>query len=192
MPDVRPLTAAMQTHSQLEKNITFSRLRAQFNACYRELNRIAHNKLRNENANITLDTSALVHEVYFKLHGHKEFQYQNNAHLIAIAAITMRRILVDYARQKRRQKRGGESLRLTYGAIADPAMTTPEQILELNDLLVELKQNNKRQGKVVEYHFFGGYKHEEIAQLLAVSIDTVRRDWRLARAWLSSQLNPHI
>ena len=189
MPEVTALTAAaMQPQAPLQ-NAAFSRLKAQFNACYRELSRIAHSKLRDENANITLDTSALVHEVYFKLHGHKEFQYQNNTHFIAIAAIAMRRILVDYARQKRRQKRGGDSMRLTYGAIADPAMTTPEQILQLNDLLVELKQKNKRQGRVVEYHFFGGYKHEEIAQLLEVSIDTVRKDWRLARAWLSSQLS---
>ena len=184
----------MQTYVQ-SQNPSFrpriSLLKAQFNACYRELNRIAHHKLKDENLNFTLDTSALVHEVYFKLHGQKEFQFQNNAHFIAIAAITMRRVLVDYARQRKRQKRGGSNLFLTYGAIVDPVMTTPEQILQLHDFLNQLKQINKRQSKVVEYHFFGGYKHEEIAQLLDVSVDTVRRDWRLARAWLSSQLNSY-
>lgn len=178
------------THSQ---NAAFrpgmAVLKAQFNACYQELNRIAHSKLRNANPNFTLDTCALVHEVYFKLHGQSEFQFRNNAHFIAIAAISMRRVLVDYARRRKREKRGGNSFFLTYGAVADPVMTTPEQILQLHDLLNQLKRINRRQSKVVEYHFFGGYKHEEIAQLLTVSVDTVRRDWRLAKAWLSNELN---
>ena len=165
-----------------------SLLRAQFQSCYNELSRIAHNKLRFEHPLHTFDTSALVHEVYDNMFRNKQNSFQNAAHFLAIAAIVMRRILIDYARQKKSQKRGGELVRMTYGAINDPVETTPEEILLLDESLRRLRQLNKRQSRVVEYYFFGGYKHEEIAEIMKVSIDTVRRDWRLAKAWLSSQM----
>lgn len=163
-------------------------LRAQFQACYNELGKIAHNKLRNEYPLHTLDTSALVHEVYDNMFRHEQYKFQNVSHFLSIAAIVMRRILIDYARQKKRQKRGGDLIRMTYGAIDNPVETTPEQILLLDESLKRLRQLNKRQSRVVEYYFFGGYKHEEIATIMNVSIDTVRRDWRLAKAWLSNEL----
>jgi RNA polymerase sigma factor (TIGR02999 family) len=118
----------------------------------------------------------------------KQQKFKNESHFLAIAAIVMRRILIDYARQKKRQKRGGDLLRMTYGAVAGPVETTPEEIILLDESLKRLRQMNKRQSRVVEYYFFGGYKHEEIATIMNVSIDTIRRDWRLAKAWLSSQI----
>lgn len=163
-------------------------LRAQFQSCYHELSRLAHNKLRYENQMHTFDTSALVHEVYDNMFRNKQFSFQNSSHFLAVAAIVMRRILIDYARQKKSQKRGGELIRMTYGAIDSPVETTPEEILQLDESLKRLRQLNKRQSRVVEYFFFGGYKHEEIAEIMNVSIDTIRRDWRLAKAWLSSQM----
>lgn len=163
-------------------------LRAQFQSCYTELSKIAHGKLRNEHPMHTFDTSALVHEVYDNMFRHEQYKFQNVSHFLAVAAIVMRRILIDYARQKKRQKRGGDLIRLTYGAIANPLETTPDEILLLDESLRRLRQLNKRQSRVVEYYFFGGYKHEEIANIMNVSIDTVRRDWRLAKAWLSSQI----
>jgi RNA polymerase sigma factor (TIGR02999 family) len=118
----------------------------------------------------------------------KQQKFKNESHFLAIAAIVMRRILIDYARQKKRQKRGGDLLRMTYGAVAGPVETTPEEIILLDESLKRLRQMNKRQSRVVEYYFFGGYKHEEIATIMNVSVDTIRRDWRMAKAWLSSQI----
>jgi RNA polymerase sigma factor (TIGR02999 family) len=163
-------------------------LRAQFQSCYSELSKIAHNKLRNEHALHTFDTSALVHEVYDNMFRQEQYKFQNVSHFLAVAAIVMRRILIDYARQKKRQKRCGDLIRMTYGAVVNPIETTPEEILLLDESLTRLRQLNKRQSRVVEYYFFGGYKHEDIASIMNVSIDTVRRDWRLAKAWLSSQI----
>lgn len=174
--------------SSLDKRNTVSVLRGQFQSCYDELSRIAHNKLRYEHALHTFDTSALVHEVYDNMFRHTQNKFRNETHFLAVAAIVMRRILIDYARQKKRQKRGGELIRMTYGAVANPVETTPEEILLLDESLKRLRQLNKRQSRVVEYYFFGGYKHAEIAGIMNVSIDTVRRDWRLAKAWLSFQM----
>lgn len=167
---------------------SLSHLRAQFQSCYHELSKIAHSRLRHEGAMHTFDTSALVHEVYENMYRNSQSGFQNTAHFLAIAAIVMRRVLIDYARQKKSQKRGGELVRMTYGGIDHAVETTPEEIINLDESLKRLRQLNKRQSRVVEYHFFGGYKHEEIARILDVSIDTVRRDMRLAKAWLSSQM----
>ena len=100
----------------------------------------------------------------------------------------MRRILINYARDKKRLKRGGDMIRMTYGDVQVPVQTTPEEILSLHECLKRLKKLNKRQARVVEYHFFGGFKHQEIADHLGVSEETIRRDWRLARAWLSLEM----
>ena len=169
-------------------NSNFADKRLMFEICYRELSKMASQKLRQEFSANTLDTSALVHEAYIKMEKHKN-DIENKDHFMAIAAICMRRFLVDYAKQKTRQKRGGKQVHLTYGDTNYSVVTTPEQILNLYEALVRLKAINNRYCRVVEYHFFGGYKHEEIAGLLSVSIDTVRRDWRLAKAWLSQELN---
>lgn len=136
----------------------------------------------------TFDTSALVHEAYENMFRNNQDRFQDSSHFLAIAAIVMRRILIDYARHKKSKKRGGELVRVTYGAVNDAVETTPEEILLLNDSLQRLRRLNKRQSRVVDYYFFGGYKREEIAGIMNISIDTVRRDWRLAKAWLSSQI----
>lgn len=159
-----------------------------FLACYDELSAMASQRLRNERSAYTLDTSALVHEAYLKMDKHEK-NANSRSHFLAIAAIVMRRFLVDYARQKQRMKRGGDQIQLTYGAIENPIETTPEEIINLNEALKRLKGVNNRHCRIVEFHFFGGYKHQEIANLLGVSIDTVRRDWRLAKAWLSKELS---
>ncbi|MHA7128974.1 ECF-type sigma factor [Algoriphagus namhaensis] len=165
----------------------FSAKRDMFLSCYDELSEMASRRLRSEYQSMTLDTSALVHEAYMKMDQHKKDTTDKN-HFLAIAAIVMRRYLVDYARQKNRLKRGGDQIRLTYGELDKPIHTTPEEILNLNDALTRLKAINNRYCRVVEYHFFGGYKHQEIAQMMGLSIDTIRRDWRLAKAWLSKEL----
>lgn len=171
---------------------SFGDLKHQFQQYYQELKHIAHQKLRYERINHTLDTAALVHEAYGKLYQQSNHQFRNSSHFLAIAAVSMRRILINYARDKKRQKRGGDMILMSYGEANIPLQTTPEEILVLHEVLKKLKLLNKRQGKVVEYHFFGGFKHHEIAEYLGVSEETVRRDWRLARAWLSIELKRHL
>jgi len=171
---------------------TLADLRHHFQAYYKELKKIAHEKLRYERINHTLDTAALVHEVYGKLYKQSRNRFQNSSHFLAIAAVSMRRILINYARDKKRLKRGGDVIQMSYGKADIPIQTTPEEILLLHEALKKLKNLNRRQGKVVEYHFFGGFKHQEIAEYLGVSEETVRRDWRLARAWLSLELKKQM
>ncbi|MDN3202689.1 ECF-type sigma factor [Algoriphagus sediminis] len=166
----------------------FGAKRNMFLSCYEELSAMASRKIKSEYQALTLDTSALVHEAYMKMDQQKKELTDKN-HFLAIAAIVMRRYLVDYARQKNRQKRGGDQIQLTYGQVDHAINTTPEEIIHLNDALTRLKGLNNRHCRVVEYHFFGGYKHHEIANMLGVSIDTIRRDWRLAKAWLSNELS---
>lgn len=172
-----------------KNEVHFSHKKRMFQVCYEELSIKASNKLKYEFNALTLDTSALVHEVYMKMDQYQK-SIQNKNHFLAIAAISMRRFLVDYARQKSRQKRGGDQIQLTYGdGNEQVATTTPEGLINLNDALNSLKRINKRHSRVVEYHFFGGYKYKEIANMLGVSEETVKRDWRMAKAWLSKELN---
>jgi RNA polymerase sigma factor (TIGR02999 family) len=167
-------------------------LKHHFQRYYQELKKIAHQKLKYERINHTLDTAALVHEAYGKLYQQSKNQFRNSSHFLAIATLSMRRILINYARDKKRLKRGGDMIQMSYGNANIPIQTTPEEILTLHEALKKLKQLNRRQSKVVEYHFFGGFKHQEIAEYLDVSEETVRRDWRLARAWLSLELKKQM
>ena len=176
----------------LPENTSIGDLRQLFQECYNELSRIASRKLTYEKVSHTLDTYGLVHEVYEKMYQQPNARFNNSTHFLAIASITMRRILINYAKSKNRLKRGGDLIKMTYGKVSLPIETTPEEIIALHEALQKLKRLNKRQSKVVEYHFFGGFKHHEIASYLGVSEETVRRDWRLARAWLSLELKKQI
>jgi len=168
--------------------VLYSHKKRMFQVCYEELSFKASHKLKYEFNALTLDTSALVHEVYMKMEKYRG-EIQNKNHFLAIAAIAMRRFLVDYARQKNRVKRGGHQIKLTYGDSSEQMVTTTlEGLINLNDALNGLKKINRRYSRVVEFHFFGGYKYQEIANMLGVSVETVKRDWRLARAWLSNEL----
>lgn len=167
---------------------TLGDLRAHFDRYYEELNAIARQKLRFERSGHTLDTSALVHEIFEKLHHQRAVHFQNKDHFLAIASMAMRRVLVNYARDCQRLKRGGHLVKMSYGNVQIPLETTPEEILSLNEALTSLRKLNKRQSRIVEYYIFGGFKHQEIAEYLGLSVDTIRKEWRMARAWLSLQL----
>jgi RNA polymerase sigma factor (TIGR02999 family) len=170
------------------KNHSLTDLKQLFQYCYFELNALAHRKLQFEVKEFTLDTTGLVHEVYEKMHQQQNANYKNSNHFLAVASMVMRRVLINHARDKKRQKRGGDMIMMTYSKVNHAVKTTPEDILYLHDALNGLKKLNKRQYRVVEFYFFGGFTHKEIADYLNVSEETVRRDWRLARAWLSLQL----
>lgn len=156
---------------------------------YEELHELAERQLRGERSDHTLNATALVHEAYLKLIDQNRVSWQSRAHFLAIAARAMRRILINYANARRAQKRGGGQIFTTYDEDLEPRETHVEELIELDVALSKLEALSERQSKVVEYRFFGGLNHEEIAEVLGVSVPTVRRDWQLARAYLSRELD---
>lgn len=163
-------------------------LRALVPLVYKELRRLAHYHLQSERPDHSLQSTALVHEAYIRLVGGEPVELQNRAHFIAVASRLMRQILVDYARNRRANKRdGGYKIDLD-----DPAalpITRDTELLALDDALNELSRLDERQGKIVEMKFFGGLSAPEIAQMLGISRATVDRDWATARVWLHRQMS---
>jgi RNA polymerase sigma factor (TIGR02999 family) len=159
---------------------------------YGELHKVAQMHLLKERKDHTLNATALVHEVYFKLIDQTRVNWQNRAHFFAIASQAMRRILINYAYQHKAQKRGGENVIVTFVEENVMRETRPEELIALDEALKQLQEISERQSKIIEYWFFVGLTHEEIAEVLGISVPTVRRDWRLARAWLSRELNKTI
>jgi RNA polymerase sigma factor (TIGR02999 family) len=155
---------------------------------YSELHRRAAAYLRRERGNHTLQTTALVHETYLKLVDQKRVEWRNRGHFYAIAAQAMRRILVDYAKGRNRQKRGGadEVVPLEEALIA--ADETNVDIIALDDALGRLAKHDSQQERVVELRYFAGLSLEETAEALGISRATAARDWTMAKAWLHREL----
>lgn len=151
---------------------------------YEELHRLARRYMGRERAGHTLQTSALVNEAYLRLIDWKNAQWQDRAHFFAVSAQLMRRILVDFARAKAYAKRGGGALHLDLDGVGVFSPDRDTDIVALDEALTALAALSPRQGQVVELRFFGGLSLEETADVLKVSVGTVRRDWSLARAWL--------
>ena len=153
-----------------------------------ELHRLAHREMGRERAGHTLQTTALVNEVYLRLIDVSRVQWQDRAHFFAMSARLMRRILVDHARSRLSQKRGGATRRVSL----DEALTvSPERgadLVALDDALKALAAVDARKSQVVELRYFGGLSVEETAESLHVSSDTVLRDWSLAKVWLLREL----
>jgi RNA polymerase sigma factor (TIGR02999 family) len=152
-----------------------------------ELRRIARRCLRGERANHSLPATALVHEAYVRLVDAREVNWQNRSHFLAMAARLMRRVLVDVARARGRQKRGGGALQIT---LTDAVRSTeqPFDVAALDSALDALAAIDPRRSQVVELRFFGGLSVAETAAVLSLSPETVMRDWKLARAWLRREL----
>ena len=144
--------------------------------------------MRSENASHTLQATALVNEAFLRLVDAK-VTWQNRAHFIAIAANSMRRILVDHAKAKRRKKRGGDALQVTLHETRIGERNEPD-ILDLEDVLAKLEAFDDRKSKVIELSFYGGLTYDEIAEVLDISAATVDREMRFAKAWLHRELNP--
>ena len=156
---------------------------------YDELHRQASRYLRRERADHTLQTTALIHEAYLKLIDQRDVQWQNRAHFFGIAAQAMRRILVDYARMRKREKRGGDDVKLQLDeALNISSEQKPVDLIELDEALDRLAGFDERQARIVELRYFSGMTEEETAEVLGISAPTVRRDWNLAKAWLHSQI----
>ncbi|QJR37837.1 ECF-type sigma factor [Gemmatimonas groenlandica] len=153
---------------------------------------IAHRQLAGEGEGHTLETDGLVHEAYLRLEGLDRIQWRDRQHLLAMAARTMRRVLIDYAEQRRAHKRGGGELAVTLD-MADVAMAAvdrrADELHALDEALERLSALNPRQSQVVECRFFVGLSVEETAETLELSPATVKRDWTAARAWLNRELS---
>jgi RNA polymerase sigma factor (TIGR02999 family) len=152
---------------------------------YEELRRIARRQLRHEGIGHTLNTTALVHEAYLLLAAPAHLDISGRAEFLSIAAMAMRRVLIDYARQRTAQKRGGVQVRVELDDIEVAAEGRAEQLVALDEALTGLAATNPRLARVVDCRFFGGMSQEETALALQLTPRTVRRDWTKARLWLA-------
>lgn len=160
---------------------------------YDDLRQIAHEKLHFERPNHTLNTTALVHEAYFRLIDQQRVEWKNRAHFYAIVAIVMRRILVNYAALRRAERRGGGAAVIPLDESLDAGLTEfsddrVADVLAIDGALKKLEKFNERGCRIVEYRFFGGLTYEEIAQAMDLSAVTVRRSWSAAKSWLRREL----
>ena len=156
---------------------------------HKELRRLAHRCMSGEREGHTLQTTALVNEAYLRLVDSSQVQWQNRAHFFAMAAQLMRRVLVDFARTRNYQKRGGEVIRVEFDeAWMGSTQGGGDLVVALDDALQELAKFDARKSQVVEMRFFGGLSATETAEVLKVSEDTVLRDWKLAKTWLLREL----
>jgi RNA polymerase sigma factor (TIGR02999 family) len=155
---------------------------------YDELRRMARRHMKNERRDNTLQTTALVHEVYLRLIDVTRVEWQQRAQFFAIAAQMMRRILVDAARKRASHKRGG-GIRVNFDETAIVSPEPDRSMVALDDALAAFAEVAPRQAKVVELRYFGGLQEEEIVEVLKISPRTVRRDWDFARAWLARELS---
>ena len=156
---------------------------------YDELRRQAHRFLNRERANHTLQTTALVHEAYLRLTEQRDVSWQNRAQFFGLAAQMMRRILVNYAVNRKRDKRGGSAERLQLDeTIQIQAADKSIDLIELDEALNRLAKLDERQARVIELRYFGGLSIEETAEVMAISPATVKREWNMAKTWLRSEL----
>ena len=151
---------------------------------YADLRRIAERQMQRESESLTLQTTALVHEAYLRLAKARSLNWQNRAHFFAVAAQVMRHILVDMARERNRERRGGGAKPIP---LEEELFFSPEranELLALDDALTDLAKVDERKSRIVEMRFFAGLGIDEIAEVLKISPDTVTREWKRARAWL--------
>ena len=153
-----------------------------------ELHRLAHSYMRREDRDHTLQTTALVNEAYLKLIDQKKTRWQNRAHFFGIAARIMRRILLNYARDQNRKKRGGKAVKVSLSEAAVVCLEESEELIALDEALKRLAEVDERKSQVVELRYFGGLDVDETAEVLKVSAITVMRDWKFARAWLLREM----
>jgi RNA polymerase sigma factor (TIGR02999 family) len=154
---------------------------------YKELREIARHHLYRERPGHTLQSAALVNEAYLRLLDQRPFDTENRAHFLAIASRLMRQILVDYARSHRAAKRGADRRVDLDASLILPQMPSAD-VVALDDALKDLTRLDEQQGRIVELRFFGGLATEEIAQVLDISASTVKRDWNVAKAWLTREM----
>ena len=155
---------------------------------YDELRSIAANYLRKERSDHTLQPTALVHEAYMKLVDISDMRWQDRAHFFAVSSNVMRHILVDHARAKRTEKRGGGAQKIALQDVVSLSTTDDVDLIAIDDALKELAKFDEQQSRIVELRFFGGLTIEETAHVVGISPATVKREWAMAKAWLRRKL----
>lgn len=155
---------------------------------YPELKRIAEIQMRRERPDHTLQATGLVSEFFVHMARSTRFTARSRAHFLLIASVVMRRLLVDYARARKRDKRGGQLVRVEFDQAEPGEPARFVDLLEIDDLLSQLSQSDPRMAQIVELRFFGGLTNAETAEALGINERTVKRDWQVARAWLYSHL----
>ncbi len=156
---------------------------------YRELHRLAHGYLAGERRGHVLQTTALVNEAFVRLIDWQQVEWQNRAHFFGVSATLMRHILVQFAREQQATKRGGQAIQVSLTDATTVSTQNNPDLVALDDALTTLEKLDPRQARTVELRFFGGLSLEEVAEVMKVSLSTVRRDWRMAQAWLHQQLS---
>jgi len=156
---------------------------------YAELRRMAKRFMNSQPSGHTLQTTALIHEAYLKLTDQKDKQWQNRAHFFAVAGQAMRHILVDHARTRQRDKRGGKTQIISLDHVAEISNERTAEIIALDEALKELEKLDERKSRVVELRYFAGLTEIETAKVLKISPETVQRDWKFAKGWLFRELS---
>ncbi len=156
---------------------------------YDELRRMAKAYIRGQDSGHTMQTTELIHEAYLKLAGNDQKEWQNRSHFFGVASRAMRHILVDYARAKQSQRRGGQQRRITLAENAFASNERSDEIVALDDALSRLAELDERKCRIVEMKFFGGLNFAEIAEVLKVSVITAKRDWSFAKNWLLKEVS---
>lgn len=156
---------------------------------YDELHRLAHHYMGGEHAGHTLQTTALVNEAYLRLIDSSRVRWQNRAHFFAVTAQLMRRVLVDYARSRNYRKRGGGAIQVSLDQALEVSAERGRELIALDEALTALAASDERASRVVELRYFGGLSIEETAEVLQVSVETVRRDWNWAKVWLVREIS---
>ena len=156
---------------------------------YRELHRLAHGYLAGERRGHVLQTTGLVNEAFVRLIDGQQVEGQNRAHFFGVAATLMRHILVQFAREQQAAKRGGQALQVSLSEAAAVSIRPNLDLVALDDALTTLEKLDPRQARIVELRFFAGLTLDEAAEVVRVSVSSVRRDWRIAQAWLRQQLS---
>ncbi len=159
-----------------------------FELLYQDLRRVARSQLRREDPGHTLSATGLAHEAWFRLAGQDRTAWRSRGHFLAVAATMMRRILVDHALAHRAAKRDAERVHLSMGGLDALAVPPDRDVVAVHEALLAFEALDARAAKVVELRFFGGLENDEVAETLAVSLATVKRDWTVARAWLKREL----
>jgi RNA polymerase sigma factor (TIGR02999 family) len=159
-----------------------------FEVLYDDLRRMARNHLRKENPGHTLSATSLAHEAWFRMAEQSRTQWKNRSHYLAVASTMMRRILVNHELARRADKRDAELVPVTMGGLEQIGAPPDRDLVAVHEALLAFEEVDARAAKVVELRFFGGLENEEVAEVLGVSLATVKRDWAVARAWLHREL----
>ncbi len=183
-PDPRDITEWLQQLGEGRSQVS-SQL---FDLLYEELRRIARSHLRRENPGHTLSPTGLAHEAWFRMADQTRTQWQSRSHFLAVASTMMRRILVTHVRARQAAKRDVELVSVTLSGMQEIGIEPDRDVVAVHEALLAFEQVDSRAAKVVELRFFGGLDNEEVAEVMGISLATVKRDWAAARAWLHREM----